>query len=158
MKFYKNGNYFVCIMNDGTKIRKTNGDTLKPSFAESYDVTITHKCKVGCPFCYAGCTENGRHADLFKYRFINTLHPYTEVAFNGNDMDHPQLKQFLKLLKDKKVFANMTVNQKQFMENYEYIKQLTDNKLIHGLGISFNEYDMDFIEKVKEFEIKFCYL
>lgn len=28
MHFYKNGNYIVCIMNDGTKIRKTNESEL----------------------------------------------------------------------------------------------------------------------------------
>lgn len=151
MNFYRNGNYIVCMMNDGTKIRKTNDSEFKPSFSECCDITITYKCKVGCKYCYAGCTNNGKHGDLFKYKFLDTLHPYTEIAFNGNDMDHPQLIPFLNKLKEKKVFANMTVNQQQFMENYDLIKNLTDNKLIYGIGISYASYDENFINKVKEF-------
>lgn len=152
MHFYRNGNYVVCIMNDGTKIRKTNETEFKPSFAECCDVAITYKCKMGCPQCYMGCTENGKHADLLKYKFLDTLHPYTEMAFNGNDMDHPQLIPFLSKLQEKKVFANMTVNQQQFMNNYELIKDLVEKKLIYGLGVSFNRYDEDFINKIKEFQ------
>lgn len=151
MNFYKNGNYIVCIMNDGTKIRKTEDDDFVPSFSENTDVCITKNCKMGCPWCFEGCTSEGLHGNLFKYDFINTLHPYTEVALNGNDMNHPDLEKFLIFLKDKKVFANITVHQKQFLNNYDLIKKYSDDKLIHGIGISYSHYDEDFINKVKEF-------
>ena len=151
MNFYKNGNYVVCIMDDGTKIRKTNEDSFVPAFAENTDVKLTSKCSLGCSFCYEGCTADGKHADLFKYNFINSLHPYTEMALNGNDMDHPDLEKFLIFLKEKKVFANITVHQKQFMNNYETLKRYSENKLIYGIGVSYNHYDEDFISKVKEF-------
>ena len=122
MNFYKNGNYIVCIMNDGTKIRKTNEDEFIPSFAENVDVKLTDKCSVGCPFCYEGCTSSGKHGNIFSYDFINSLHPYTEMALNGNDLDHPELEKFLVFLKEKKVFANLTVHQYQFVKNYDKLK------------------------------------
>jgi len=151
MNFYKNGNYIVCIMNDGTKIRKTDYDEFIPSFAENCDVKITSKCSIGCPFCYEGCTMDGKHADLFKYPFINSLHPYTEMALNGNDMDHPDLEKFLAFLKEKKVFANITVQQNQFLNNIDKLREYSESKLVYGIGVSYSHYDEDFINKVKEF-------
>lgn len=151
MNFYKNGNYIVCIMNDGTKIRKTDYDEFIPSFAENCDVKITSKCSIGCPFCYEGCTMDGKHADLFKYPFIDSLHPYTEMALNGNDMDHPDLEKFLAFLKEKKVFTNITVQQNQFLNNIEKLREYSESKLIYGIGVSYSHYDEDFINKVKEF-------
>lgn len=151
MNFYKNGNYIVCIMNDGTKIRKTDYDEFIPSFAENCDVKITSKCSIGCPFCYEGCTMDGKHANLFKYPFINSLHPYTEMALNGNDMDHPDLEKFLAFLKGKKVFTNITVQQNQFLNNIEKLREYSENKLVYGIGVSYSHYDEDFINKVKEF-------
>lgn len=151
MNFYKNGNYIVCIMNDGTKIRKTDYDEFIPSFAENCDVKITSKCSIGCPFCYEGCTMDGKHANLFKYPFINSLHPYTEMALNGNDMDHPDLEKFLAFLKEKKVFTNITVQQNQFLNNIEKLREYSESKLIYGIGVSYSHYDEDFINKVKEF-------
>ena len=151
MNIYKNGNYTVIIMNDGTKIRKTDYDEFVPSFAENVDVKLTSKCGIGCKFCYEGCTKDGKHGELFKYDFINSLHPFTEMALNGNDLDHPDLDDFLLFLKSKKIFANITVHQTQFMNNYDKIKDYVERKLIYGIGISYNHYDEDFINKVKEF-------
>ena len=44
MALYKNGNYIVTILNDGTKIRQTKDDEFIPAFAENCDVKITDKC------------------------------------------------------------------------------------------------------------------
>ena len=102
---YKNGNYTVNVLSDGTKIRETNEDEFIPSFSENCDCKITDKCDGGCPFCYEGCTPNGKHGDILNYKFLDTLHPYTELAINGNDMSHPDLIPFLIKLKEKKVIA-----------------------------------------------------
>lgn len=150
MKFYRNGNYVVCIKYDGTKIRRTDGDEFIPQFAENVDVKITSACRVGCPFCYEGCTKDGRHADLFGFPFIHSLHPYTEMALNGNDMDHPDLEKFLVFLKEKQVLANITVHQNQFMENYDRIKAYADGGLAHGIGISYYCLNNNFFDKVQE--------
>lgn len=153
MFIYKNGNYVVAISEiDGTKIRKTDENEFIPSFAENCDVKITDKCIQGCPFCYEGCTRAGKHGDLFKYKnLLDSLHPYTELALNGNDLDHPQLEEFLELLKEKKVFANITVNQSQFHINFEKLKKWQENKLIYGIGVSLisGKVSKGFIQNVK---------
>lgn len=146
---YRNGNYTVEIWNDGTKVRKTEESEFIPAFAENCDVKITDKCDGGCPFCYEGCTTEGMHADLFKWKFLKDLHPFTELALNGNDLTHPDLEVFLVYLKAHKIIANMTVNQKHFMKNYDKLKDWSDKGLIHGLGISLVDPTEDFLEKVQ---------
>ena len=150
MYTYKNGNYTVAIFNDGTKIRQTMDDEFIPSFAENCDIKITDKCSQNCPFCYEGCTKSGKHGKLFEYRFIETLHPYTELALNGNDLDHPYLIKFLEFLKKKKVFANITVNQTQFINNFDLIKKLSNDKLIYGVGVSLQKANNELITKMSE--------
>ena len=61
---YTNGNYHVTLLNDGTKIRYNRLDNLIPAFAESIDCNITERCDGGCGYCYLGCNEDGKHADL----------------------------------------------------------------------------------------------
>ena len=39
---YKNGNYHVCIMDDGTKIRSNDLDFFKAEFPVSMDIKITN--------------------------------------------------------------------------------------------------------------------
>ena len=46
---YRNGNYRTLIMDDGTKIRRTNDDDFIPDFAENIDIKITNKCNMNCP-------------------------------------------------------------------------------------------------------------
>lgn len=148
---YKNGNYTVTILSDGTKIRRTEDDIFLPAFAENCDVKITDRCDGGCEMCYEGCTPTGKHADLLGAKFIDTLHPYTELALNGNDMSHSDLIPFLEKLKVKKIIANLTVNQVHFERHFDYIKSLVDRELIYGLGISLRKPTAEFIEKVKQF-------
>ena len=110
---YRNGNYIVRIYEDGTKIRENNLDNFTPSFPESIDVTITKKCDGGCKYCYENCTPNGEHGDIMNEKFIDILHPYTELAINGNDLSHPNLVEFLKKLKEKHIIVmvwSMTKN------------------------------------------------
>ena len=93
---YENGNYTVSFCeNDGTKIRENKLDFFEPAFAENCDVKITDKCDGGCEFCYENCIPNGKHGDILNHKFLDTLHPYTELAINGNDLSHPDLTIFL---------------------------------------------------------------
>jgi MoaA/NifB/PqqE/SkfB family radical SAM enzyme len=133
---YKNGNYKVMLLEDGTKIRFNNLDNLTPAFAESMDVKLTDKCSVGCIFCYENSSPNGKHSDIMNQAWIQSVHPYTELAINGNDMDHPKLEEFLKFMKEKKVIVSMTLNLKQFLKNIDKVDRYVNEKLIYGLGIS----------------------
>ena len=44
---YRNGNYTVRILQDGTKIRETEYEEFIPAFAENCDCKITDKCDGG---------------------------------------------------------------------------------------------------------------
>ena len=147
---YKNGNYSVKILSDGTKIRETDDDEFIPSFAENCDVKITDKCDGGCPFCYEGCTANGKHGDILNPKFLDTLHPYTELAINGNDLSHPDLVPFMYKMREKKIILNMTVNQIHFERHFDIIKKWIDKKLIYGLGVSLRSPSEEFINKIKQ--------
>lgn len=148
---YKNGNYIVTLLSDGTKIRRNNLDNLTPDFAENMDVNISNKCDGGCEFCYLGATPDGQHADIMGAKWVDTLHSGTELAINGNDLSHPDLISFLDKLKRKGIIANLTVNQVHFEKNIGFIKFLVNNKLIYGLGVSLRNPSPYFIQLVKEF-------
>lgn len=148
---YENGNYTVTILSNGTKIRENDLDSFEPAFAENCDVKITDCCDGGCAFCYEGCTPNGKHGDILNHKFLDTLHPYTELAINGNDLSHPDLAPFLLKMKEKKIILNMTVNQIHFEKHFNYIKELVDDGLIYGLGVSLREPTDEFINKIKQF-------
>jgi len=147
---YKNGNYIVTILSDGTKIRETNDNEFIPSFAENCDMKITDKCDGGCPFCYEGCTPNGRHGDIMNYKFLETLHPYTELAINGNDLSHPDLVSFMYKMREKKIILNMTVNQIHFERHFNALKEWIDMGLIYGLGVSLKEPTDKFINMITQ--------
>lgn len=149
---YKNGNFVTTILSDGTKIRETKDDKFIPSFAENMDIKLTNKCNGGCAWCHEGSSMNGKHGDILNEKFIDTLHPYQEIAIGGGDVtSHPDLIPFLKKLKEKKVVANMTVNQIHFEKKQELIKKLVDEKLIYGLGVSLVNPTKHLIELIKQY-------
>lgn len=152
-KIYKNGNYIVKFNTiDGTKIRETEEDEFIPEFAENMDIKITNYCDMGCKYCHEGSSTKGKHADILNEKFVDTLHPYQEAAIGGGDVtSHPDLIPFLQKLKDKKVIANITVNQKHFEEKQELIKQLVDEKLVYGIGVSLVDPTDKFISLVKQY-------
>lgn len=149
---YKNGNFVTTILSDGTKIRETEDDEFIPSFAENMDIKICNYCDMGCKFCHEGSTINGKFGNILNEKFIDTLHPYQEVAIGGGDAtSHPDLIPFLQKLKERKVIANMTVNQIHFEKKQELIKKLVDEKLIYGLGVSLVNPTKHFIELIKQY-------
>ena len=149
---YRNGNSITRInLEDGTKIRETKDDEFDLDFPESIDLNIGSKCDGGCKFCYINASPNGINADLMNVPFVDTLHPYTECAINGNSIDHPQLIPFLEKLKSKKIIANITVNQIHFERKEDIIKDLVEKDLIKGIGISLREPTPEFIKRVKKY-------
>lgn len=149
---YKNGNYFVTILSDGTKIRYNDSDYFEPSTIESMDLKITNKCNMGCNFCHEDSSPNGKHGDILNLPFIDTLLPYTEIAIGGgNPLTHPDLVPFLEKLKERKLIANITFNQYHFMDNVDFIQELVDNKLVYGIGVSMMYASDKFVECVSKF-------
>lgn len=149
---YKNGNVITTIYSDGTKERFTYDDEFQPAFAENMDIKICNQCDRGCPWCHEGSTPDGKLGDIMNEKFVDTLHPYQEVALGGgNVLEHPDLIPFLYKLKDKKVIPNITLNQKHFENSIDLVDDLISKKLIYGLGISLENPTTEFIEKVKRF-------
>lgn len=150
---YQNGNAIVTIdLNDGTKERFTMDDEFDLEFPESIDLNIGNRCDGGCKFCYINASPNGIDGELLNgLPFIDTLKPYTEVAINGNSVDHPQLISFLEKLKSKNLIANITVNQIHFERKEDIIKNLVDRDLVKGIGVSLRKATPEFVRKVKRY-------
>jgi hypothetical protein len=149
---YKNGNSTITIDDtDGSREIYTPDDEFRFDFPLNADVTISHKCDNCCEFCYLGCSPEGEFGDILGAKFVDTLHPYTELAFNLNFPVHPDLIQWLDKIKQRKVFANATINQNHFMENTDFIRGLVDAGYLHGIGISLTNPTTEFVDKVKAF-------
>lgn len=149
---YKNGNTMNHIFSDGTRIRATEDDEFRFDFASNMDVKICNFCDRGCPFCHEGSTQDGKFGDILNEKFIETLHPYQEIAIGGGDATaHPDLIPFLEKLKAQKVIANITVNQVHFEKKQDLIRRLVDEKLIYGLGVSLVNPTESFINLVKKY-------
>lgn len=148
---YNNGNYTVEIYDDGTKIRETEEETFEASFPENIDIKITNKCLNNCNFCYESSSPEGKHGNL-NVDFIKSLHPYTELAIGGgNPLSHPDLYEFLTILKENKIIANITIRQNDFMNNLELLKYYADNKILYGIGVSLIEPNDEFIKEIQQF-------
>ena len=148
---YINGNYNVKIFDDGTKIRYSKEDEFKAEFPECMDIKITNYCDRNCKMCHENSTIEGKHGDILNVNFINTLNPYTEIALGGgNPLSHPDLVQFLKICRSKRIIVNMTVNQIHFMNNLNFIDILIERKLIHGLGVSLVNATDDFFNELNK--------
>lgn len=148
---YQNGNYTVRIYEDGTKIRFNDLDFFEPNTIESFDLKITNSCDVGCKMCHENSTPDGKHGDIMNMKFIENLHPYTEIAIGGgNPLSHPDLVPFLKLCKEKKFIPSMTVNQVHFEKDFDFVKSLINDKLVYGLGVSLVNVTDSFIDKIKQ--------
>ena len=152
----KNGNYIMQLWSDGTKIRYNNLDYFEPESVESIDLKITNCCNgvngVLCPQCHEKSNPNGKHGDIMNLKLIDTMLPYSEVAIGGGDpLAHPDLVPFLEKLKERKLIANMTVNQWSFMQNLDKIDWLVENELIHGLGVSLNDPTDEFIKEIEKY-------
>ena len=146
---YQNGNYEVRIYEDGTKIRENDLDFLEADFPESMDCKITNRCPMGCPMCHEKSTPDGEHGDIMNAEFIDKLRPGTEMAIGGGAVTgHPDLIPFLKKLKSIGVIPSITVNQREYKDNFDLVNRLVEEKLIYGLGVSFISFDDEFWDKV----------
>ena len=104
-KWWINGNYRVSINTEtGTKVRANDLDNLTPEYPECLDVKITNQCDMCCPQCHEDSRPDGSHGDIMNAKFIDSLHPWTELAIGGgNPLDHPDLVPFLEKCKEKKL-------------------------------------------------------
>lgn len=146
---YQNGNYTVTIFDDGTKIRENDLDFFEADYPESMDCKISNNCPYGCRFCHEKSTPDGKHGDIMNAEFIDKLRPGTEMAIGGGAATgHPDLIPFLEKLKARGVIPSITVNQKEYKNNFDLVNKLVNEKLIYGLGVSFSSFDDEFWDEV----------
>lgn len=149
---YRNGNAVVLIdPEDGSRIIHTDDDDIDLEFPLNIDVSIGRRCDGGCAFCYEGATPDGPEADLSDVPFLESLHPYTEIAVNGDSLLNEGLLPFLEQLKERSIIANMTVNQIHFERKEDLIADLINRKLIHGLGVSLRNPTPEFIKRAQKY-------
>lgn len=149
---YKNGNCSTSIFSDGTKIRRWAGEAC-PEFPESIDLKITNYCDAGCAYCHEKSTKRGEHASLNSiHDIIEALPSGCELAIGGgNPLAHPDLEIILRRIKKQGLIANMTVNAFHLNGYNHTINRLRNNKLIYGLGVSYNkDYHDDVVDIVDE--------
>ena len=149
---YRNGNITTTLYDDGTKLRYCPDDIPRTEFAENIDIKITDACDGGCPFCHEASTKDGAHGAIMSLPFLDTLHAGQELAIGGgNVLLHPQLDDFLLLLKEKKVISNITVMCRHFVESVDRIYKLFLNKMIYGIGVSVPaDLNREYIKKLTE--------
>lgn len=151
--YYNNGNYTVKLYKDGTKIRCTEFNEFIPNFPESMDLKITNYCDLGCPYCHEDSNKDGKHGDIMGMKFIDTLHPYTELAIGGgNPLSHPELLRFLYKLKERGLIPSITVNLTHLLINEGYIDHLVGDKLVYGIGVSINSVDDDVTRLINKYD------
>lgn len=135
---YVNGNTTVELFDDGTKIRTYEG---KPNaiHPESIDVKITDYCDAGCNYCHEQSTKAGKHCDMFSLLHQLLLLPAgVEIAIGGgNPLSHPDLLNFLNVIKPRGIVANITINEKHLLPYQDLIIKLASEKLVNGIGISY---------------------
>jgi len=148
---YQNGNTTVTIKNDGTKIREYE-NTPEILHPESIDVKITNYCDIGCAYCHESSTTKGIHGDLKKLlQVINDLPAGVELAIGGgNPLSHPNLVEFLQVLKGKGIIANLTVNQGHLKTFQDMITYLIKDELVKGVGISITSNNFNYIKPLLE--------
>ena len=148
---YQNGNFTTKIYDDGTRIRETEDDDFNPSFAENVDVHTSDRCNNGCPMCYSNCTPNGKFGKLSGWKFLETLHPGTEMALNLNFPMPDDFFDLLRYLKSQGIITNVTINQNHFDIHEDVIQQMYDEELIYGLGVSLTNPSRDFVERIQKY-------
>ena len=143
---YCNGNTGVTIYTDGTKVRELPDDKVVVNHPESMDVKITNYCEPTidnpiCSYCHEKSGPKGEHADLDKLaQVLSVLPAGVEIAVGGgNALSHPNLIDFLRKIKAQGLIANMTVNQKHLAGYKDMLLGMISEKLIHGVGISYND-------------------
>ena len=153
---YKNGNYNVELYDDGTKIRFGDVDEFIPEFPENIDVCITKRCNGGCPYCYEGCTIDGKHGDIGTFdcygqyhlpHWMESLKPGTELALNANDMSHPNLKWCLQELHRKGIVTNLTINQRHLNWFVDVLSYWQNSGWVNGIGVSLSDSNDELLYK-----------
>ncbi len=135
---YKNGNYFVYLYSDGTKIRCPINDKFLPIFPEIINLKITNKSLSKSKIYYELTRVNGKECS-FNYEFLNNLEKGSELVIGGNPLSHKDLMPFLENMNKKDIICNLTINKMEFISNKKLVQMLIDKKLVKGISINISD-------------------
>lgn len=151
---YQNGNTYVSIHSDGTKVIESNAIFPKADFPNSMDLKITNYCSLSnyCKWCHENSNTSGSHADInYLLERLKGMPEGIELAIGGgNPLDHPELLLFLEKVKSMGYISNITVNQLHIKKHFDLIVELLNKDLIKGLGISYNGNNIEHTKKLIE--------
>ena len=126
-----NGNYLLKIYDNNIRVRETEDDILRPEYPEIYNIVINE-------FNVYGYLK---YADILNYEFIKDILLFSNINIYGYDiLIHPQLEEFINILKEKKCYIKLYINQDILTQSK--IKRMNDlyenNKEIKEIHINVN--------------------
>lgn len=126
-----NGNYLLKIYDNNIRVRETEDDILRPEYPEIYNIVINE-------FNVYGYLK---YADISNYEFIKDILLFSNINIYGYDiLIHPQLEEFINILKEKKCYIKLYINQDILTQSK--IKRMNDlyenNKEIKEIHINVN--------------------
>lgn len=157
---YYNGNYYVQLYSDGSKIRYIEDEQeLSPEFPECIDLKVSNYCPYGCAFCHERSTKLGQLGFSDKLiDFITTLKPGTEVAIGGGaitEISYEQFKDLTNALRRADVVINITINWREIDKYEALLEKYRDEHKYYfyasSIGVSVTGAPKSEYEKIKSF-------
>ncbi len=145
MKFpiqYTNGDCKVVLQSDGT--RTVQGNYL--DYPLNLDIRISTQCSFGqkpdgrfglCPFCHESAKVEGEFCNFENLKKVLEPLPPIELAIGCNQFT-PEFIEFLQWAQNRFI-CNITINSGHLVRDYESITTCLEEKLIHGIGVSYRK-------------------
>lgn len=150
-KNYPNLNYRSVWYNLQT-IRFGIGSSLPlpPDRAEFYDISLGTKCNVGCEFCYAKASKDGKNFSNVCEKILNFFEPYKPedlpyqiaVGSMGEPTIHPEFCDFLETIYNLGIVPNYTTNGLTLYHDNELSEKILEytEKYCGGVAVSANSF------------------
>lgn len=142
---YQNGNGFVELHEDGTRVISYE-DTLQLEYPLNIDIRVSTKCAFGldpktglsfCDFCHESARTNGNECDYKELQnILYGLPKGIELAIGANEVT-VDLCGFIWWCKEQGYIVNLTINQGHIKRDEVTLNTLINDGLIKGLGISY---------------------
>lgn len=142
---YQNGNSFVELHHDGTRVISYE-DTLQLEYPLNIDIRVSTKCAFGldpktglsfCDFCHESARTDGNECDYKELQnILYGLPKGIELAIGANEVT-VDLCGFIWWCKEQGYIVNLTINQGHIKRDEVTLNTLINDGLIKGLGISY---------------------
>ena len=128
-------------------------------FPEVFDLTTSHSTYKSREFKCIDCIDTDITEDLYDITLDGDIHTFpvngyivTHNCGGGNALAHPDFTWLLKVLKEQRVLANVTINQRHLQKYHDLIMKLIKEDLVHGIGVSLtdssNKEDIEIINEM----------